>query len=32
MSPDSIWDELFHAVAFAAFVQQARLAGGWPDQ
>ncbi len=32
MTDDPIWDELFHAVAFAAFVQQARLEGGWPDQ
>ena len=28
---DPIWDEPFHAVAFAAFVQQAREDGGWPD-
>lgn len=24
-------DDLFHAVALAAFVQQARQEGGWPD-
>lgn len=32
MTDDPIWDELFHAVVFTAFVQQARLEGGWPDQ
>lgn len=31
MTADPIWDDPFHAVAFAAFVQQARREGGWPD-
>ena len=31
MTTDSILDDPFHAVAFAAFVQQARLEQGWPN-
>ena len=31
MTADSILDDLFHGIAFAAFVQQARLEAGWPD-
>lgn len=31
MTPDPIWDEPFHACAFAAFVQEARKQQGWPD-
>ena len=28
---DPIWDELFHACAFQAFVAEARSVQGWPD-
>jgi hypothetical protein len=28
---DPIWDEPFHACAFAAFIEQAREQRGWPD-
>ncbi len=28
---DEILDDVFHGVAFAAFVEQARLAQTWPD-
>ncbi len=31
-SDESIWDELFHGIAFSAFVQQAIEQGGPPDQ
>ncbi|QEH36584.1 hypothetical protein OJF2_51680 [Aquisphaera giovannonii] len=31
MTADPFWDDPFHSVAFAAFVQQAREEGGWPD-
>jgi hypothetical protein len=31
MTTGPFWDEIFHAVAFAAFVQVARECGGWPD-
>lgn len=29
--PDEILDGLFHACAFAAFVEQAHARQGWPD-
>jgi len=28
---DPIWDDLFHACAFAAFLDQAAAERGWPD-
>jgi hypothetical protein len=28
---DPMWDDLFHACAFAAFVAEARAVGTWPD-
>ena len=31
MTSDPIWDELFHGVIWAAFVQVARETQGWPD-
>ena len=30
-SDDPIWDELFHWCAFAAFIEEAHAAQGWPD-
>jgi hypothetical protein len=32
MTDDPMWDELFHSVAFAAFVAVAQEQGGWPDR
>ena len=31
MTSDPILDDLFHAVAWAAFLQQSRREQGWPD-
>lgn len=31
MTHDPIWDDPFHACAFAAFITQAREEQGWPD-
>lgn len=31
MTRDPIWDEPFHACAFAAFIEQARAQQDWPD-
>lgn len=31
MTDNEILDDLFHGCAFAAFVEQAAIEGGWPD-
>ncbi len=31
MTADPMWDEVFHGLAFSAFVAEARAVQGWPD-